>query len=128
MKGILKMDKSFIKGFILLVVVMIIIGFTIQHLVMQNPAIKSINELANKNGNYLSFCEGDAACEKRELDFIRETGRTPATDSELIDVYNIPDDRLLFEGHGPQPIQKPLPPDVYCDDCENEINATRLIQ
>lgn len=73
---------------------------------------------------YTSFCDGDKACEEREIDFIRLNGRTPTTDSEIIHVYDLKSEEDLFTGKYNTPVSKPLPNDVYCDDCDE----THIVQ
>jgi hypothetical protein len=57
---------------------------------------------------YHSFCKKDARfvqCERELLGFVLENGRTPATDIELVTIYNASEDELM--GVGPD-----IPPET----------------
>ncbi len=98
----------------------IVIAASIYFIAQYNPD-PCTSMSTGSNQSYMSYCNSDKLCEQRELTFIREHGYTPITDSELMDVYDIKRDELLMNNETIKPILKPLPPDVYCEDCQELI-------
>jgi hypothetical protein len=61
---------------------------------------------------YKSFCDESSAyflsCENRLRGFVNDEGREPATDSELMYVYRLKNDKELFSGNSIKPKTRKL--------------------
>ncbi len=75
------------------------------------------------NLQYQSFChDDDTRCIIKELDFIKLNHRTPVTDIELTETYNISDEELFSSTESYSTMRK-LPLNIDCTECTvaNEV-------